>query len=201
MAVLFTDIKNLFTKDTSSEGESSKLLVVLRILFGSIVLYSLINLIFCLAIGNQEAVLFFGAALVFYGFMLYGSYRLRMVSLVIASNVISLAFVTVGYLLLGPNVAIQNFFIVIVVTSFFSGYGHYKIKGIFTILVFVLYYYLQSYLSTIIPTFAFTVSGKFFLQLMNIVTSFWCVSIVCYVFSKESQHLEGKLIEYNKILR
>ena len=36
---------------------------------------------------------------------------------------------------------------------------------------------------------------------MNILTSFWCVATVCYIYSRDSQHLEGKLIEYNKILR
>lgn len=201
MRTLFAEVLSLFTKDTSDEGESSKLLVVLRILFASIVLYSLINLIFCLATGNLETAACFGGVLVLYGLMFFGSYHLKMITLVVAANVFSITCVIVGFFLLGPNVAIQNFVIVIVVTSFFSGYGNYKIKGAFTALLFVLYYFLQSQLSTIIPYFAFTVSGKFFLQLMNIATSFWCVSIVCYVFSKESQHLEGKLIEYNKILR
>ena len=201
MKTLLADLISLFTKDTSDEGESSKLLIVLRVLFASIVFYCFANAIFCALTRHYDAVLCFAGGLAIYALMFYSSYYVKLLTLVIATNIMSLVCTVGGFFLFGPSVSIQDFFIVIVVTCFFSGYGNYKIKGIYSVIVFALYYYLQSYMSHMVGVFAFPISGKSFLQLMNILVAFWCVAIVCYVYSKESQHLEGKLIEYNKILR
>ncbi len=201
MKAFLTDIKNIFLKDTSEEGESPKLLVVLRILFASIIVYSFIITVYCACTGFFDAALFFVGALVVYAFMFYGTYRARTMALVIAGNFISLLCIMSGFALLGPSVSIQSFFIVIVVACYFSGYGYYKAKGIYTVFVFLLYYIVEAHLNQVIPIIPFSISGQFFIALMNISVSFWCVAIVCYVYSKDSQHLEGKLIEYNKFLR
>ncbi len=201
MKTLLADLLSLFTKDTSDEGESSKLLIVLRVLFASIMCYSLVNAVFCVLTRHYDALLCFAGVLAIYMLMFYSSYYVRLRTLVIATNILSLVCTVGGFLLLGPSVSVQDFFIVLVVTCFFSGYGNYKIKSAFSLIVFVLYYYLQSYMSHMVGVLAFPLSGKYFLQLVNILVAFWCVAIVCYVYSKDSQHLEGKLIEYNKILR
>ena len=201
MKRVLSNIRSWFTKDTTSEGESAKLLIVLRVLFTSIIVYSIINSIYCTVTRHYDGALCFLGAFAIYGLMLYSSFYVKTVSLVIATNVLSLICTVGGFILFGPSVSVQDFFIVIVVTCFFSGYGRYKIKGIYTALVFILYYYLQSSFSHLVGAIALPISAKFFLELMNILCSFWCVAIVCYVYSRDSQHLEGKLIEYNKILR
>ena len=38
------------------------------------------------------------------------------------------------------------------------------------------------------------------LQIINTLAIFWCISVIVYVFSKDSQALEGKLIDYNNQL-
>ena len=201
MANLKDSIKSLFTKDTTGEGESPKLLIVLRILFASIIVYSIINGIYCTVTGYYEAVVCFVATLAVYVFMFYRSYHSNTFVLVITSNVLSLICILTAIAYLGPSVSVQSFFIVIVVACYFSGYGHYKVKGIYTICVFFLYFLIESNFSQVIARIPFSVSGQYFLTLMNISVSFWCVAIVCYVYSIDSQHLEGKLIEYNKMLR
>lgn len=201
MEKLFSEITSLFTMDTAEEGESSKLLIVLRVIFASIVLYSLVNMIYCAVTGHYHAASSFGGALVVYALMFFFSYRIRLFTLVIISNIVSLACTVGGFILLGASVSIQNFFILIVVTCYFSGYGYYKAKALYSAVIFLLYYYLQSQFSHVIAVFPFSISDQIFLQFMNIITSFGCVAIVCYVYSKDSQHLEGKLIEYNKILK
>lgn len=201
MKAMLGKIREFFTKDTSGEGESVKLLIVLRILFASIVVYCLTNSIYCVIRGYFDAALFFAVALVIYVAMFFSSYSVRITNLVITSNIISVIAIVFGFVYCGPNVSIQNFFIVMVVTVYFSGYGRYKTKGVFTMFIFVLYYVLQSQFSQIIPRIPFSIKEQLFLQPMNIFTSFWCVALVCYVYSRDSQHLEGKLIEYNKILR
>ena len=122
-------------------------------------------------------------------------------SLVIGSNIISLICIIVAIAMFGPSVSFQSFFIVIVVACYFSGYKYYKAKGIYTVILFFIYYAIESHFSQLIARIPVSLSGQYFLTLLNISVSFWCVAIVCYVYSVDSQHLEGKLIEYNKMLR
>ena len=201
MKKMVENITSLFTKDTASEGESAKLLIVLRILFSSIGLYSLINFVYCLSSGYFDAALCFAGALAVYGLLFFCSYYTRTMPLVIAACIVALISIIGGFVILGPSVSVQDFFIVIVVMVYFSGYGLYKIKGLFTVIVFILYFLLQSGYGNNVAMIPFALPQQMFIRLMNIFTSFWCVALVCYVYSKDSQHLEGKLIEYNKILR
>lgn len=201
MKVLIEKITTLFTKDTASEGESSKLLIVLRILFASLVVYSVIGLVYCLCTGYFDAAFCYAGVLAVYVIMFYSSYYVKTLSLVIAVNIVSLICAVGGYMILGPAVSVQDFFIVIVVMVYFSGYGHYRIKGIYTLCVFALYYILQSRSGSIFAIIPFSYGAQQFIQMINILASFWCVAIICYVYSRDSQHLEGKLIEYNRILR
>ncbi len=201
MKKLAEDIKTLFVKDTAGEGESPKLLIVLRILFASIVVYSVINLVYSLISGYFEAMLCFAAVLIIYGVLFYRSYNSNTMALVITGNILSLICVIVGIAMFGPSISLQSFFIVIVVACYFSGYGYYKAKGIYTVVVFLIYYAIESHFSLLIARIPISLPGKYFYTLLNISASFWCVAIICYVYSIDSQHLEGKLIEYNKILR
>jgi len=200
MKKVFDNIKLLYTKDTASEGESAKLLIVLRVLFSSIIVYSIINMIYCACSGYYDATLCFAGAMAIYGLLFIASFFIRTVPLVISACVLALVSIIGGFTLLGPNVSVQDFFLVIVVMVYFSGYGHYRIKGVFTVIVFLIYFILQSWFSRE-AMISFSASEQMFFRLMNIFTSFWCVATVCYVYSRDSQHLEGKLIEYNKILR
>ena len=201
MKTLIEKIRTVFTKDTSSEGESVKLLIVLRILFISIMLYTLIGMVFCLCIGRIDALFCYGTVFVLYALMLYSSFYVKTVTLVIAVNIVSVISTIGGFIILGPNVSIQNFFIVVIVMLYFSGYGNYRIKGFFTLVVFIIYIILQSRYGIIQSVVPFTEKEQSVIEAMNIFASFWCVALVCYVYSRDSQHLEGKLIEYNKFLR
>ena len=194
-------IKGIFTKDTASEGESAKLLIVLRILFASIILYAVIGAIYCACISRLDATLCFVVFLAVYAVMFFSSYYAKTTTLIVLIHPISLCCVIGGFLLLGPSVSIQNFFIVLVVMCYFSEYGHYFIKGAFTVIVFLAYFFLQAHFSHMVGIMPFQLSDKMFLEFMNIFISFWCIALVCYVYSRDSQHLEGKLIEYNKILQ
>ena len=201
MKALIGRITTLFTKDTASEGESAKLLIVLRILFSSIVVYSIIALVFCLCTGYLDAAFCYAGVLIVYILMFCFSYHVKTLSLVIAVNAVSVICTVGGFKLLGPSVSVQDFFIVIVVMVYFSGYGNYRIKGVYTVGVFILYYILQARSGSTFSAIPLSYSAQQFIQMLNILASFWCVAIICYVYSKDSQKLEGKLIEYNRILR
>ena len=135
MRAVIDNIKAWFTKDTASEGESAKLLIVLRILFTSMSLYGIAGSIYCVCTRNIEAMICYMGTFAIYALMFYSSYYIKTFTLVIVSNVVSVACTITGYFLLGSTVAVQSFFITIVVVCYFSGYGHYIIKGIFALFV------------------------------------------------------------------
>ena len=201
MRAVIDNIKAWFTKDTASEGESAKLLIVLRILFTSMSLYGIAGSIYCVCTRNIEAMICYMGTFAIYALMFYSSYYIKTFTLVIVSNVVSVACTITGYFLLGSTVAVQSFFITIVVVCYFSGYGHYIIKGFFALFVCAVYYFLETRYGNIVAFLPFSISERIYIRLMNILTSFWGVATVCYIYSRDSQHLEGKLIEYNKILR
>ncbi len=201
MRTLIESIKNIFTKDTASEGESAKLLIVMRILFLSIMFYTIIGMVFCLCTAHFDGLFCYAVVFIAYGLMFYSSYRIRIITLVIIVNIVSVLSAIGGFVVLGPDVSIQNFFIVIIVMLYFSGYGYYKIKGFFTLVVFFIYFILQFRFGNIPAMVPFTVAEQKIIELISIFAAFWCVALVCYVYSRDSQHLEGKLIEYNKFLR
>lgn len=198
---MIEEIKSLFTKDTSGEGESVKLLIVLRIIFTSLIVYSITGAVYCLCRGYFEGAFCFFGILVMYGIMFYCSYHSRTTTLVVTSTIISVIVIIAAYFILGPLVSIQNFFFVVIVACYFSGYGHYMIKGFYTVFVFAVYFVLQTKFGKIAAIIPFSMSDQRFLQFISLFASFWCVALVCYVYSKDSQSLEGKMIEYNKILR
>lgn len=201
MKAMFEKIKTVFTKDTASEGESAKLLIVLRILFASMLVYSITGCLYCVFAKYYDGALCFGGVIAIYALMFYASYYTRTFTLVIAANVLSAISIVAGYFLAGPLVSIQSFFIVVVVMLYFSGYGYYRVKSIFTFIVFLVYFILQTRFGKIAAMIPFAYEAQQFLQFLNLFASFWCVALICYVYSRDSQHLEGKLIEYNKILR
>ena len=178
MRAMFDNIKAVFTKDTAEEGESSKLLIVLRILFTSIIIYSIIGAVYCICQGYFDGSLCFVITLAIYALMFYGSYHCKTITLVVIANIISIIDIVAGYFLLGPLVSIQNFFIVVIVACYFSGYGHYRIKGIYTLCVFAMYFILQTRFGKIAAFIPFSVVGQRFMQFLNLFVSFWCVALV-----------------------
>lgn len=201
MRAVIDNIKAWFTKDTASEGESAKLLIVLRVLFTSMILYGFVGSIYCVCTRNIEALLCYLGILVIYALMFYSSYYTKTITLVISANIISVVCTITGYFLLGSTVAVQSFFITIVVVCYFSGYGNYIVKGLFALFVCAVQYFLETRYGNTVAFLPFSITERVYIRLMNILTAFWSVATVCYIYSKDSQHLEGKLIEYNKILR
>ena len=201
MRAAIDSFKAWITKDTASEGESAKLLIVLRILYTEVIGYALVGTIYCACTRQIESTLTFVGVIAVYALLFYSSYYVRTLHLVIASNILSVTCVVAGFFLLGPSVSVQEFFIVIIVVCYFSGYGHYVSKAIFTIVVFVVFYYIQSRYNNRFALLPFSLYEQGLMRFWNLFAAFCGVGTVCYIYSKDSQHLEGKLIEYNKILR
>jgi diguanylate cyclase (GGDEF)-like protein len=101
---------------------------------------------------------------------------------------------------LGWNIGVQHFLILQLIVFFFSRYRHYVEKVIFAVLMCALRLTMYYIYHAATPVWRLTPGLENILQILNTVTIFCCISTVAFIFSRDSQMLEGKLVEYNNQL-
>lgn len=194
-------IAELFERDTTGEGESNKIVIVMRAMeFAYIVNALICCCVFAFDKNLPVSVFYLGIAIIYVA-LLHLSYKIAVRSQIYLVNIISYLVVVISFLGFGTGTLVRNYFFVLVVLCFFSEYGHYKIKTLYSLILGVSYIILQIFINVIKPTIYVSVFGQHFLSMANIICPFLCIGFICYVYSKDSQHLEGKLIEYNNLLK
>lgn len=200
MKNFFDTLQNIFRKDTTGEGESNKLLFVLRILEALLMVYSLINVIYAWCQNLCTAAGGFFVTFAIYFVFLHMSYRVKTRTQLILINIFAVVSIVVGVLVMGDNTYMQNLMLVLVALDFFAEYGHYKKKAVMSAVLCMIFLYLQQVSSSSlrIPIDDSIIGG---FQVVNLIFTFIALSVICYIYSRDSQHLEGKLLEYNKQLK
>lgn len=188
-------------KDTGNRNESSKLIVVVRLLILTMIVYSLVNgglLLFSSNI-NGMGICLISTALFVATFIL-SYYRGTFVSFCIL-NVAILVWIIFNIVMFGWNIGVQHFIIVLLISCFFSKYRHEAAKVSYALALCALRLYLFFYCRVNTPEVILTAELNNTLQLVNTVAIFWSLSMIAYIFSTDTQALEGKLIEYNEQLK
>ena len=95
----------------------------------------------------------------------------------------------------------QHFLLLLLVLYFFSSYKHYASKilfaaGMCALRIVLFYLYHKS-----TPVLEISSMEGSALQILNTITIFFCISVIAFICSKDSQELEGKLVEYNNQLQ
>jgi diguanylate cyclase (GGDEF)-like protein len=103
--------------------------------------------------------------------------------------------------MIGWNIGVQHFLMLLLFLFFFASYGHYISKGIFALSVCALRIILYLVYLDRAPAWILDRSMETLLQVANTITIFWCITVTAYVFSKGTHELEGKLVEYNARLK
>lgn len=201
MQELVDKILKLFRMDVTSEGESNKLVRVLRVLESVLFAYGLVDGIFSLLIGEYIAAISFCAVMVICFFLIHSSYHFKVLTQIIAVNIFTLSGVGYGFYMLGGKTRVHCFLFVLVVLTYFSQYGYYGLKSLYTVVIALLFGILESLGGSMIPVINVDGFALMFYEVVDVVVIFVCISMVCYIYSKESQHLEGKLLEYNTLLK
>ena len=194
-------IKYLFEVDVTEEGESNKLVKVLRTVEFVLMVYLMIDGIFCLVKGFFSASVLFAVAWILVVGMFHLSYHAKVMTQILCINVFALVGIGTGYYLLGGDTHIHNYLFVLIVLAFFSKYGYYKLKAAYAVVIAVLYGFFQVFEGRLVPTFQLDAFSRSLFNVIDIVVVFVCIGLICYVYSKDSQHLEGKLLEYNNLLK
>lgn len=194
-------IVQFYRIDKTGEGESNKLIIVYRTMESAVVVYAILCAVYFAYWHSAYTCALFSIVAVMYACTFLMSYKASTRAQIIVVNLLSLISVTCSFIIFGTGTLVRNFFIPLVVLCFFSGYGYYKIKCVYSAFVCGIYVILQYYIDDIVPRVVLSDGNHHFLQMMNILFPFFLVGIVCYVYGTDSQQLEGKLLEYNEALK
>ena len=190
-------IMDFIGKDVKSQNESKKLIVVIRLILISIIIYFSINGIFCIPEWNLTFILFYCLFLVIFAGLFAISYKFRTIVTLWMFNVGMVVWICAIVHLFGWNIGVQHFIMVLLILYFFSTYRQYTGKILYAVFLCVLrimLFYIYHYKEPLIPLSS---AKENILQIINTITIFLCISIIAFIFSRDSQELESKLVDYN----
>ncbi len=95
----------------------------------------------------------------------------------------------------------QHFIMVLLMLCFFCSYKQHNVKIAYAIFLCFFRISLFFVYQGGVCEFPLTKAGESAFQVTNTVIIFWCISVISFIFSKDSQELEGKLVEYNNQLK
>ncbi|MBD5547696.1 MAG: GGDEF domain-containing protein [Lachnospiraceae bacterium] len=194
---LFNRIVDFINKDVEAKNETKKLTVVIRILLISVMVYFSINGIINVKELNFAVILFYVLFFAIFAGLFVISYYCRSMVTLWIFNFGMIVWIYIILYLYGWNIGVQHFLMVMLVLFFFSSYKRYTRKimyAVFLCALRILLFYICRYRD---PLWPLTASGENMLQIVNTITIFWCLSVVVFIFSNNSQELERKLMDYN----
>lgn len=188
--------------DTSDRNESKKIIVIIRIMIISYILYFTVNMVACnIIFSNFKILLFYGIFLLLFISLFAISYYYS-TSITLWSFCISTIIWIVAVVhCFGWNIGVQHFLMVLLMLYSFSSYKKYVSKVVFAVVICGLRILLFCIYQKKIPLWQLSSLEENIFQVLNTITIFWCISVISFIFSKDSQELEGKLIEYNNQLQ
>ena len=198
---VFHKIYQNICKDTGDQNESAKLIVVVRLLDLSMVVYSLISSGLCLSASHIGGMVFCQISTVFFLAIFVLSYRSPTFVSFCILNIYILVWIMFNIVMFGWNIGVQHFIIVLLIACFFAKYKHEKIKISYALALCILRIYLFFYCQNNVPRINLSTDLNNLFQIINTIAIFWSISLIAYIFSTDTQALEGKLVEYNKQLK
>lgn len=198
---IFKDFAAFIAKDTKAKNESKKTIVVIRIILISIILYFTLNISVGRVVSSIESAIFFFSFFIIFAGLFVCTYHFRTIIVLWMFNIGMLAFIIVNLQLFGWNIGVQHFLMVMLLLYFFSSYKKYIEKFTYAAALCVLRLVLFHIYYKRTPAVILLNVENEILQSINTVAIFWCIAIIAYVFSKDCQELEGKLVDYNMQLQ
>lgn len=188
-------------KDTGGENESPKLIVVVRLLTLIMLVYTLIDCILTLYTQHAGGNFFCFLSLILFLVIFVLSYYCKTFVSYCILNLYILAWIVSNVVYFGWNIGVQHFLLTLLVFCYFSKYQHNGAKiaySVFLVLLRItLYYYCHSH----DPYIMLNPAANDAFQIVNTLAIFISIAMIAYVFSTDTQALEGKLIEYNERLQ
>jgi diguanylate cyclase (GGDEF)-like protein len=116
-------------------------------------------------------------------------------------NLYILVWVVSNVASFGWDIGVQHFLAILLVFCFFAKYRHEKLKIGYSVVLIALRLWMYYYCKAHEPLEILPQSALAGLQIINTLTIFGTLALLSYLFSNDTQELEGKLIEYNERLQ
>lgn len=195
-----TNVYNNICRDTGKQNESARLIAAVRFLTLSLIVHAFVSCILVSFTSHISGMVISVVSLILFLAVFTFSYNCSTFLSYCALNVIILLWTILNVYYFGWNVGIQHFLMVLLVFAFFCKYKHEKEKIIYVVFLFIVRLFLYYYCKSHDPVVALDSFAGNAMQTANTFFTFWCLSLIAYLFSSNTQELEGKLIEYNKTL-
>lgn len=188
-------------KDTGGQNESPKLIVVVRLLTLTMIIYSLFNSILFLSIAQIAGMICCQLSLVLFLSIFTLSYHRQTFPSFCTLNVCILVWIIFNIYMFGWDIGVQHFILTLLFFCFFAKYRHAAAKIIYAFTLCTLRICLFFYCQNNTPVIHLDTNINNAFQILNTIVIFWTISLIAYIFSTDTQSLEGKLIEYNERLK
>lgn len=198
---LFHKIYQGICKDTGGQNESPKLIIVVRLLTLTMLVYSLVSSILCLLASNTGGMIFCQLSLILFLAVFIMSYHNQTFVAFCIFNVCILVWIMFNIYMFGWDIGVQHFIIALLFYCFFAKYRHTGAKIAYAIALCTLRLWLYFYCKIHTPLISLTPEVTSIFQIVNTIAIFWSIGLPAYIFSSDTQAMEGKLIEYNKQLK
>ena len=191
---------DVIKKDTTGENETNKIVVLVRILSIVLNIFSLFSIIVS-AIWESRFGVISGAVSAIVGILiLIATYNIGRMASVNCFLTWTLLWVIINLQLYGWFCGAQTFLLVMIMMFYFASYANGGKKTVFSGIIFIIYMLLFfEYNETALITLS--TDAKLMVRALFMGTLIICTSVVAYLFSHDSQTMESKLIEYNKMLK
>lgn len=198
---LFRKVIGFIGKDTVDKNESKKVTVIIRIIIISFLLYFTGNVLLCNVFDNIWIFCFYGIFLGIYVGIFAASYQCKTLTVLWLFNICTIIWTVAIVHFFGWNIGVQHFLMILLVLYFFSSYKHYISKFLFSLFLCILHIILFFQYHSGAAVWQLASKQENLLRIINTITIFWCLAIISMICSKNSQELEGKLVEYNNQLK
>lgn len=195
---VFAKIISILNQDVHDENEAKKRTVIMRYF---LCLFSLYFLSLTIVTGILRAPLLpFVCCILFFLHLglLRCTYMNRTKLVVFTVQMVTYLWIVSYVVLFGWNCGTQHFLFVLLLLSFFSGYYSSKTNVILALFYCLSRLVMYTHCQNADPIYPlnFTISAIF--QVLNTFTIFAALTLMIYVFSKESIETEKKLVSYNE---
>ena len=197
---MYQTIKDVILRDTTkSADESVKLLVALRILCFSMILYLCLDLLSGVLVLERGALLQMLTirviSLAVFVFVFFNTFRQKTMLIVFELNGAFLLWTIANVVVFGWNEGYQQFLMLLIVLCFFSSYRDYVFKMYYAGALIAIRLYLSYFCNSNTPIYVPVNWNHQWLQGLNTLYCYFGIAVVAYCFSRDSQKNEEKLMD------
>ncbi len=198
---MIQNLKRIIFQDVQNENETKKVSVILRLNAITMCIYFLCLLCSFFFTGRLELVLWCVPCFCAFVAAFYTTYLNKTRLAVLVSFVIMVCWV-VGFVWeFGWNCGAQHFIFVLVVLCFTVSYVKIRWKIAMAAAACILRLLLYAYTTLNAPHCVLGTGFSAIFQVINTVFIFLAIALILTVFSKDSQEMEYKLMQYNEKLQ